>query len=158
MVQREYYNIQSAGADSEATAAVEDIFCPNHELILRGDHSSESCIKPWMDEADIRAGSFWHTDIGEQSKQQNQQLFFWDHSLYNEVLISLGKREIGDAVDAPWKYTVEVPDTAYSASLDNRDVSAVYDATGLLLILGEPGSGKTTTLIDLSPGSVCDAR
>ena len=50
-----------------------------------------------------------------------------NHSLYNEVLISLGKWEIGDAVDAPWKYTVEVPDTTYSASLDDRDVSAIYD-------------------------------
>jgi hypothetical protein len=28
------------------------------------------------------------------------------HSLYNKVLISLGKREIVKAIDAPWKYTV----------------------------------------------------
>src|SRR5271166_4368366 len=72
------------------------------------------------------------------------------HSLYNEVLISLGKREIGRAVDAPWKYTVEVSDAISSGPLDDRDVSAIYDATGLLLILGEPGSGKTTTLLDLA--------
>jgi hypothetical protein len=72
------------------------------------------------------------------------------HSLYNEVLISLGKRQIDEAVDAPWKYTVELSDATASASLDERDVSAIYDATGLLLILGEPGSGKTTTLLDLA--------
>lgn len=72
------------------------------------------------------------------------------HSLHHEVLISLGKRSIDKAVDAPWKYTVEVADTADSAWLDNRDVSTIYDATGLLLILGEPGSGKTTTLLDLA--------
>jgi hypothetical protein len=72
------------------------------------------------------------------------------HSLYNEVLISLGKREIGNAVDAPWKYTVEVSDATNSATLDDRNVSAIYDATSLLLILGEPGSGKTTTLLDLA--------
>ena len=75
---------------------------------------------------------------------------FLKHSLYNEVLISLGKREIGKAVDAPWKYTVEVSDAVNSTHLDDRDVSAIYDATGLLLILGEPGSGKTTTLLDLA--------
>ena len=72
------------------------------------------------------------------------------HSLYNEVLISLGKRGIDKAVDAPWKYTVEVSDPMNSGPLDDRDVSVIYDATGLLLILGEPGGGKTTTLLDLA--------
>jgi hypothetical protein len=72
------------------------------------------------------------------------------HSLHSEVLISLGKREDDKAVDAPWKYTVEVSDAANSAPLEDRDVSAIYDATGLLLILGEPGSGKTTTMLDLT--------
>jgi TIR domain/NACHT domain len=72
------------------------------------------------------------------------------HSLYNEVLISLDKRQVDKNVDAPWKYTVEVADLADSTRLDNRDVSAIYDATGLMLILGEPGGGKTTTLLDLA--------
>jgi hypothetical protein len=72
------------------------------------------------------------------------------HSLYNEVMISLGKREVGTMVDAPWKYTVEVSDVTDSTPLDDRDVGVIYDATGLLLILGEPGSGKTTTLLDLA--------
>ena len=72
------------------------------------------------------------------------------HSLHSEVLISLGKRQIDEAVDAPWKYSVEVSDSTNSPPLDNRDVSAIYDATGLLLILGEPGSGKTTTLLELA--------
>jgi hypothetical protein len=35
-------------------------------------------------------------------------------------------------------------------SLEDRDVNTIYDAAGLLLILGEPGSGKTTTLLDLA--------
>jgi predicted NACHT family NTPase len=55
-----------------------------------------------------------------------------------------------EAVEAPWKYSVEVSDSVNSPPLDNRDVSAIYDATGLLLILGEPGSGKTTTLLELA--------
>jgi TIR domain/NACHT domain len=72
------------------------------------------------------------------------------HSLYNEVLISLGKRPIDKAVDAPWKYTVEVSDAMGSEPLVDRDVNTIYNATGLLLILGEPGSGKSTTLLDLA--------
>jgi hypothetical protein len=73
-----------------------------------------------------------------------------EHSVYNEVLISLGKREVSNAIDAPWKYTVEVSQAMNSGSLDDRDVRAIYDTSGLLLILGEPGSGKTTTLLDLA--------
>ena len=72
------------------------------------------------------------------------------HSLHNEVLISLGKRQADEFVDAPWKYTVEVSDALNSAPLEDRDVKVIYDATGLLLILGEPGCGKTTTLLDLA--------
>jgi hypothetical protein len=72
------------------------------------------------------------------------------HSLYNEVLISLDRRGVANAIDAPWKYTVEVSDAMNSGLLDDRDVSVIYDTTGLMLILGEPGSGKTTTLLDLA--------
>jgi eukaryotic-like serine/threonine-protein kinase len=72
------------------------------------------------------------------------------HSLYNEVLISLGKQQMDNAVDAPWKYKVEVSDAINPVSLKDRDVSAIYNAAGLLLILGEPGSGKSTTLLDLA--------
>jgi hypothetical protein len=72
------------------------------------------------------------------------------HLLYNVELISLGKRKVDKAIDAPWKYTVNVSDAMNSAALDDRDVTTVYNATGSLLILGEPGSGKTTTLLDLA--------
>jgi len=96
-----------------------------------------------------------HEDqIGQLEVLRRRVKEYWidgvlEHSIHNEVLISLGKREMGDAVDAPWKYTVEVSD-AIAGPLDNRDVNAIYDATGLLLILGEPGSGKTTTLLELA--------
>jgi hypothetical protein len=72
------------------------------------------------------------------------------HSLYNEVLISLGMEQMDKAVNAPWKYTVEVSDAVNSTSPEDRDIRTIYDTTGLLLILGEPGSGKTTTLLDLA--------
>jgi energy-coupling factor transporter ATP-binding protein EcfA2 len=71
------------------------------------------------------------------------------HSLYNGVLVSVGKREVKYAVEAPWKYNVWASDTTNSP-LDYQDVSAIYDKSGLLLILGEPGSGKTTALLDLT--------
>jgi len=69
------------------------------------------------------------------------------HSLHDEVLISLGKRAMDEAIDMPWKYPAESFDRTNSASTKDRDVSSIYDSAGLLLILGEPGSGKTTTLL-----------
>jgi DNA polymerase III delta prime subunit len=71
-------------------------------------------------------------------------------SLKNQPPISLRKRKIDRAIDAPWKYQAQLSDSISPASLDDRDLNAIYDATGLLLILGEPGSGKTTTLLDLA--------
>jgi hypothetical protein len=70
------------------------------------------------------------------------------HSLHKRGAVSLGKRQIDKAVDAPWKYSVS--DAISPAPLEAGDISAIYDATGLLLILGEPGSGKSTTLLDLA--------
>jgi MinD-like ATPase involved in chromosome partitioning or flagellar assembly len=77
------------------------------------------------------------------------------HSLYNEVLISLGMRHSDEFIDAPWKFTVEVSDAIASGPLVDRNINAIFDATGLLLILGEPGSGKSTTLLDLA-GTLLD--
>jgi hypothetical protein len=68
-------------------------------------------------------------------------------SLFNGVLVSIGKREANYAVDAPWtSWTSDWTDSP----LDYQEVSAIYDESGLLLILGEPGSGKTTALLDLT--------
>ncbi|MCA9469751.1 MAG: TIR domain-containing protein [Nitrospira sp.] len=72
------------------------------------------------------------------------------HSLYNEVLISLGKKPMDEAVNPPWKNTVEIPKNRRHLLLKDRKINTVFDATGLLLILGEPGSGKTTSLLGLA--------
>jgi predicted NACHT family NTPase len=70
-------------------------------------------------------------------------------SLHNEVLISLGKKSMGEAVDPPWNRTIELPKQRTHFSVSDTRIETVFDATGLLLILGEPGSGKTTTLLEL---------
>jgi len=72
------------------------------------------------------------------------------NSLYHEVLISLGKHAIDEAVDPPWKHIVALPTDRRHLLLQDRSISTVFDASGLLLILGEPGSGKTTSLLELA--------
>jgi predicted NACHT family NTPase len=72
------------------------------------------------------------------------------NSLHDEVLISLGNRPIDEAVERPWKHAVEFSSQRCQSFLKDRNINTIFDATGLLLILGEPGSGKTTTLLELA--------
>ncbi len=71
-------------------------------------------------------------------------------SLHHEVLISLGKHAIGEAVEPPWKHAVALPEERRHLLLQDRNITTIFEATGLLLILGEPGSGKTTSLLELA--------
>jgi hypothetical protein len=70
-------------------------------------------------------------------------------SLYHEVLISLGKRAMDEAVEPPWNSVINLPKWRQQLVLSDTRIETAFDATGLLLILGEPGSGKTTTLLEL---------
>jgi hypothetical protein len=74
-----------------------------------------------------------------------------EQSLYKEVLIDLGMETRMNAIDHPWQMELR--------SFGNQDVvlpagTKIYDvfrkANQALLILGEPGSGKTTMLLELA--------
>jgi eukaryotic-like serine/threonine-protein kinase len=80
------------------------------------------------------------------------------NSLHDEVLISLGNRPIDEAVERPWKHAVEFSSQRCQSFLKDRNINTIFDATGLLLILGEPGSGKTTTLLELASNLLVRAR
>lgn len=79
-------------------------------------------------------------------------------SLHHEVLISLGKHAMDEAVEPPWKHILALPEERRHLLLQDRNITTVFDATGLLLILGEPGSGKTTTLLELAAALIGRAK
>ncbi|MBL8051801.1 MAG: TIR domain-containing protein [Nitrospira sp.] len=79
-------------------------------------------------------------------------------SLHHEEPIELGKEVKEQAVELPWKYVAPLPSALRELLLHNRNIITLFDATGLLLILGEPGSGKTTSLLELAKGLITRAK
>jgi hypothetical protein len=79
-------------------------------------------------------------------------------SLYNDALISLGKRAMDEAVEPTLEHVIEFSNQRSLLLLQDRRIATIFDATGLLLILGEPGSGKTTTLLELASNLISRAK
>jgi eukaryotic-like serine/threonine-protein kinase len=80
------------------------------------------------------------------------------NSIHDEALIALGKSPIEEAVEPPWKHVVELASQRSGLLFQDRNITTIFDATGLLLIMGEPGSGKTTTLLELAATLVTRAK
>ncbi|MEM9809346.1 MAG: serine/threonine-protein kinase, partial [Cyanobacteria bacterium P01_D01_bin.56] len=82
---------------------------------------------------------------------------FWiegvlERSLHGQVLLTLGLEERPDAIAPPWQVTYASPGQAPQPLPQGTQASHVFDAIGAgrtLVILGAPGAGKTTTLLDL---------
>jgi DNA polymerase III delta prime subunit len=81
---------------------------------------------------------------------------FWiqgvlEYSIHNEMFITLGKEKMIDVVEHPWETVLELPDQTTEDVSPEKTISAVFEEVGrFLLILGEPGSGKTITLLELA--------
>ncbi len=81
---------------------------------------------------------------------------FWikgvlENSLHGTVLMDLGmKQEVGQ-VDHPWDTLLKMPNMPDSLLPASTKILDIFDKlNGKLLILGAPGSGKTTTLLELT--------
>ncbi|MGK7875254.1 MAG: ATP-dependent Clp protease adaptor ClpS [Xenococcaceae cyanobacterium] len=76
-----------------------------------------------------------------------------EKSVQGKALIELGLEERLDAIESPWGVAWETPEGPRQILPSGTRVIDKFDGLGKgrsLLILGEPGSGKTTTLLHLA--------
>ncbi|MDZ8258085.1 NACHT domain-containing protein [Nostoc sp. ChiQUE01b] len=81
-------------------------------------------------------------------------------SLHNRVYIVLDVEQNPEQIELPWSSEIKVGSQP-KIRLDNTDIINVFDqedVAGRLLILGQPGSGKTTMLLKLAEELVKRAK
>jgi predicted NACHT family NTPase len=81
-------------------------------------------------------------------------------SLHNRVYIALDADQNPEQIELPWASEIKVG-SQHKTRLDNTDIINVFDqqdVAGRLLILGQPGSGKTTMLLKLTEELVKRAK
>ena len=74
-----------------------------------------------------------------------------ESSLYNEAKIELGLEERPGEVTHPWGVQVQMPDKRNRTLPAGTSMEEIFqEMNGAMLILGEPGSGKSTMLLELA--------
>ncbi|MBD2291748.1 NACHT domain-containing protein [Microcystis wesenbergii FACHB-1317] len=82
-------------------------------------------------------------------------------SLHTKAMIELGLEKRSDAVERPFSSFEELPEESKQILPTGTDATEVFNQTGegrTLLILGEPGAGKTITLLKLAQNLIARAE
>jgi hypothetical protein len=117
-----------------------------------------------------RITNFFAGDTEQQRARRNRRAMLelvkntWikgvlERSLYNEVLIELGIEELPGAIDYRWDMQIQIPDKSIRRLPPGASMIQVFhEMNGAMLILGSPGAGKTTMLLELARDTITRAE
>jgi hypothetical protein len=139
----------------------EDVRKANYsELITKGDLADQ-----WKKLCELKSQMSHPTDrFSNLAILRDKVKQFWiqgvlEHSIPQQAVIALGRELIPDAVESPWAGVVELQRKGSNLLLPAKRTSEVFrDCGRSLLILGELGSGKTATLLDLARDLINDSE
>jgi eukaryotic-like serine/threonine-protein kinase len=106
----------------------------------------------------------------EQQAERNRQAMlklvhdFWIKGVLENSLHGLARLELGltaqtGVVEQPWKMMVQTPQVSDLSIPPGTRLSEVFRVVGeALLILGEPGAGKTTMLLELARDKIAEVE
>ena len=111
----------------------------------------------------------WTTQVAPDQRRRRQVVLlekvesFWvkgvlERSINGVALINLGKETRPEAVQHPWEMVLDARGRRESLPTDTRMIDVFDGLAGCLLVLGEPGSGKTTSLLELGRDLIAHAR
>ena len=133
---------------------------PRYEIPALGQQKALPALAPQSYPASLAAkpAAKAPTSLDQRHRQQlmKQVHLDWiegvlDQSLYKVARIELGLADRPDFIEQPLNKVVQVPDRAPRVVLPGTPISQIFDEqAGALLILGAPGTGKTTLLLELA--------
>jgi NACHT domain-containing protein len=82
-----------------------------------------------------------------------------EQSLHHQVQLEIGISTASGAVQQPWERILEKPSGQQEIVSSIRKLSDIFAASGCaMLILGDPGAGKTTALLELARSCLDEAE